>query len=83
MRKKEYSKPLKRIQKSPVTCLLWLGAPLILFSLLVLLHSIETSTPLTAARANYLGKLLEYPVAATMVLTVGGVLLHRLKHKYY
>lgn len=76
MRKKEYTKAIKRIKKAPLTLLLWVSAPLILLSLLTLLHSIGQASPLTVARAAYLGKLLEYPVAAVMILTVGLALIH-------
>ena len=81
MRKKASIKAIKRIKKSPVTLLLWVSAPLIILSSLVLLHTAEQSAPLTAARANYLGGLAEYPVAALMILTAGVVLLHFIKRK--
>ena len=81
MRKKAYTSVIKRIKKAPVTLLLWVSAPLIILSLLTLLHTVEYKAPLTAARANYLGGLLEYPVAAVMILTAGLLLLHLMKRK--
>lgn len=76
MRKKEYTNVIKHIKKAPVTLLLWVSAPLIILSLLTLLHTVEYRAPLTEARANYLGGLLEYPVAALMILTAGLAILH-------
>ena len=76
MRKKEYSKAITLVKKAPVTLLLWVSAPLILLSLLTLLHNVESAAPLTVARAAYLGSLVEYPVAAVMILTAGLALLH-------
>ena len=81
MRKKECNGIIKHIKKAPVTLLLWVSAPLIILSLLTLLHTIEYTAPLTEARANYLGRLLEYPVAAVMILTAGLSLLHLTKRK--
>lgn len=81
MRKKVYKKALLRARKAPATLLLWVSAPLILLSSLVLLHTIETSAPLTTARAAYLGGLVEYPAAAAMILTAGLALLHLAKRK--
>ena len=81
MRKKVYTSVIKHIKKAPVTLLLWVSAPLIILSLLTLLHTVEYKAPLTEARANYLGGLLEYPVAAVMILTAGLLLLHLTKRK--
>ena len=81
MRKKEYRKATRLIKAAPATLLLWVGAPPIILSLLTLLHNAEHAAPLTAARATYLGRLVEYPVAAVMILTAGLALLSLTQRK--
>ena len=56
---------------------LHVGLVMIYASLLRLWIEVECAAPFTAAGANYFGGLLEYPVAALMLLTGAVLLLDR------
>jgi hypothetical protein len=56
---------------------LYVGLVMIYASLLRLWLEVESAAPFTAARAAYFGGLLEYPVAALMLLTGAVLLLNR------
>ena len=81
MRKKEYKTRKHRLSLSrPARIILSCGAVLILFNLLVILHTVLTDAPFTHAAAIYYGGMLEYPVAALM-LTIGGAVLADVAYK--
>ena len=76
MRKNEYNSPQKAKKRSasPAQAILLLGLPPILLCLLGILYLIGRDAPLTLAAANYFGRMLEYPVAALMLVTAGAVI---------
>lgn len=64
----------KRFLSPPALLILQCGLPVILLSLLGISFFISENAPLTKAAAVYVGGMLEYPVAALMILTVGAIL---------
>lgn len=76
MRKNEYIKGQKSKKRRlrPAEVVLSLGLPPILLCLFGILYQIEIGAPLTRAAANYFGGMLEYPVAALMLVTAGALI---------
>lgn len=80
MRKNEYFSFKKSL--TPTACrLLQIGLVLIYASLFRLIFEITSLAPFTAAKAEYFGRMLEFPVAALAVLTVATYLTDRVTRK--
>ncbi len=74
--KNNYFSQMKARKKRmrPATAILLCCLPPILFCLLGILWLIGTGAPLTQADAVYFGGMLEYPVAALVIVTAGAVI---------
>lgn len=76
MRKKEYKlhQNSKKGRYRPADAILLVCLPPILLCLVGILFLIGDGAPLTEASAAYFGGMLEYPVAALMIVTAGAVI---------
>ena len=67
--------------KHPTLLLLRCGIPLVLLNLIGIMATLFAESPLTEARAEYIGGMLEYPTAALTLLGAGAALFYYIEKK--